>query len=127
MIPHEDDRPALGPEDETLVRRVADAYRAPAMSAPARRAFDARLDERLARRRSPRLRPWLVLAPAAAVALTWLVLARAPLERTHPDAAAVAAADDSDLEATLVAANDSDSDDALPDDYEAIATFFLGG
>jgi len=119
---------ALAPEDAEFVRRLADAY-APRPATPQERvAFRASLDRRI--ERAPR-RPWLpvlggVVAAGLALALVVGQTGPAPapdgsLADTTPEEALLALATVS-ADAFAEAAGDED----LPDDYEAIASLFLG-
>ncbi len=142
MTPNDDDRPELSSEDARFVRRIAEAWAPPEPTAARRARFDARLAERLARRRSPR-RALVLAATLAAAALVVLVRVGGETGRTGvtekpkapqgiASAPPIAPAESATAEETLIAlASDralasavagSDRDEALPEDYQAIAS-----
>lgn len=148
-----EDRDALRPEDESLVRRVAEAWRAPEQTPAERVAFQRRLDARLAKQtRGPSAR-WLrplagaaVLAAGIALALLAVTgrgvrdagtIATAPVP-VAPAPSPAPATDSARGEAIYaLATEDDDTEDAaaasagsleaLPDDYVAIASLFVDG
>ena len=132
--PSDGEAAELTREEQRFVARVADAYRAPPLSAARRAAFHAQLDTRIARPRSARLFPALAGALGAA-ALAWLVLAGPGSEfrnveeepRTArvaaPAPAAVATAEEAIL---ALSADEEIEDESLPEEYVAIASLFLG-
>jgi hypothetical protein len=143
MTPNDDDRPELSSEDARLVRRIAEVWAPPEPTAARGTRFDARLAERLARKRSPQ-RALVLAAALGALALVVLVRVgggpgtsegtdgtRAPAPGIA-SAPALAPAESATAEETLIAlASDhalasavtgSDRDEALPEDYQAIAS-----
>ena len=127
-----DPRTELAPLDEMLVRRVADLYAAPPLSAARRARFDARLAERLDAP-APRGRaPLATLASgAAALALAlgfWMLSPRGsqdePTPSTRSTPLAVAPQDDDAILAMMEPI--ASADEALPDDYRAISALVIG-
>jgi hypothetical protein len=128
------DRPRLEPRDEELVRRIAEAYRAPERSAERGAAFQRALEARLDAR--PRLVRWRLLAGACAAAAAAALLAAPPrlpwtapepsveLAR-EPSAPAAATAEEALL--LLVDEPAAEFDDALPAEYVAIEWVAFGG
>ena len=117
---HRDDL-RLEPGDRALVQRIEQAY-APPPETPARRAA---FDERLRARLEPGKRPVWALALAAALAcLVFVALPTSPPQVERRDARA--------WEYELLVSSDvspaADRDESLylPDDYQAIASAFLG-
>ena len=129
-----DRKPGPGPDDPELIRALARHYAPGSLSEAERAAFDARLRERLAAR--PR-RPLLVpLASAAALGLAaWLGLAQLRAPTAVPQAPALVVADAQEeavdpweyalLFEDIAPAQDAE-DEALPGDYAAIASLWLG-
>jgi hypothetical protein len=135
MNPADPDRPTLGPEDERLVRLVAEASRPPALDAARRAAFTAELERRLARLRR---RGWsTALALALGVAAAALLLfaggeraTRRPVAAGRPSAPEAPAANGVSAEEALLALEGESSvprDESLPEDYVAIESLLLGG
>jgi hypothetical protein len=122
MSPHPDDRDLHAPEDEALVRRIADAYAPPQLGPARRAAFDAELELRLARDRW-RLAPWISAAVVAGAAAL-LVITRMPAAPQQPLAAedALDASADEEFVLALAGGSTDEFDDALPADYQAIAS-----
>ena len=116
MNAHED--PKLPQDDASFVRRVAEVYARQPMTAASRTRFDARLAERIERRRGRRTRGLAAAAAAAAtaaaIALAWV----APQQRTVPVAEGRGGGEVI-LALALAPASDLDAD--LPDDYRAIS------
>ena len=110
-----------------LARRIAELYAAPPPTESARRRFDARLEARL----HARPRPWGFALAAAAVALALAVLGEraartpAPVAPAAPALAAVAEAESAEAVLELATGPVADPEDALPDDYLAIAFLIL--
>jgi len=135
--PVRDDEIRLTADEEALVRRVADAFAPPPRTAAQRVAFQARLEERL--ETQGRSRRWVWgLAALAAAALAAVVLpmvlgrkAEGPLQTTIASGSGPAAtgAETAQEDAILAIVVDSEvaSDATLPEDYQAIASVFLGG
>ena len=123
-----EDSAQLAPDDAAFVSRLAEHYRAPEPTAAGRKTFRAALDERVRRRAAP----WRALAlglAAAAAGIAALLFAQAPrFVPALPDAAqgTAQASNTSPEEALLaLAVPIAAADDALPDDYEAIAGLLL--
>ncbi|MDH4016295.1 MAG: hypothetical protein OEV20_03040 [Actinomycetota bacterium] len=136
----DDGRPAG--DDDAWLERFRDVYAPEPMSPAERRAFDARLEERIEveARRGPLWLPiWQPVVAAAAIAAlaVWLVWSPAPdTSPTVPTEVATARrpASLADWEREILAAADpatapesAGSEEILPDDYRAIAGMFLGG
>jgi hypothetical protein len=126
------DREELSPEDEALVRRIEEAWRAPAMSPSRRVAFRERLDARVAARGGrDRVRRLGVAALATAgAAVLALVMLAGPDQPVVPGAAPAAPAPtarsvsergEAILSLTVEEALASDEPE-LPADYAAIAS-----
>lgn len=116
----------LGPDEARFVARVAKAY-APPTATPADAArFEAALASRLARRARPPLAAWLVpaaLALVAALLLTTRDRAGAPAPALVSTPVGDAAAEsEEDALLGLVAGEVRIGSDALPEDYQAIAS-----
>lgn len=134
MSDRHDDRQPLSPEDEALVRSVADRYAAPPMTALQRTRFDARLEERM-RDGVARRRPWFAAIAVVAAASSLLVW-RAGLD--VPDGGEVEQIAESDpaVDESEIGAEDwllametgslPETDEALPADYLAISDLLLG-
>lgn len=131
--PTDDERPVLEREDERLLARVRDAWSPEPLGTIERAAFDARLQERIARRRH-RLGPWPALgAGLVAASLAVLLLVREdatgpPAPRPPPTAAREARPAARASAASLLYGGDDEldaNDDALPAEYAAIASVFL--
>jgi hypothetical protein len=132
------DRPALTPEEERLVRRIGEVYRAPERSPAARVAFTAALEERLARRRRRGWKPLVALAAAGAALAFALLLegdGTAPAPEAVPDAAPAlqrlaepaSALSPEEVILAIATGAGADADSALPEDYLAIESLVLGG
>ncbi len=129
MTSSRDERTPLEGAAKEFLGRLSKAYTPDPMSAGERAAFDQAIRSRLER---PRRRPLLIpaIGAAAAAGLLWLVVSQS-IVPTPPPAeegfAAVAAGsweDEVFLSSDLSASEDRE---ALPDDYLAIASVFLGG
>jgi hypothetical protein len=129
-----DDRPKLAREDEGFVKRVAESYAPPPMTAAERAAFDETLLERI--QRSHPTRRWLTLAgvPAAvgaALAAAWLFFLSpeteglAPSEGMVPALSARAWEEELFLDDASLDAEQTDESELLPEEYVALASFFL--
>lgn len=126
--------PGLDRDEQAFVRRVAELYTAPETSASRRVAFNARLEERLARRQRWSWRPALASA-VAAVALAVLAVGRLGGPAVSPGTGAagrppaVAADAETPERALLALAAEGapDQEEELPEDYLAIESLFLGG
>lgn len=120
----------LAPEEAHFVRRLADAY-APRPASPQERvAFRAELDRRIERGRS---RPWLPALGGVAAAGLALALVLGQTGSAPAPAPGASLADTSPEEALLALATagsdtleGEEGDENLPDEYEAIASLFLG-
>jgi hypothetical protein len=133
-----DDEIGLAADEEAFVRRVADAFAPPPRTAAQRVAFQARLEERLEVEGRPRRWVW-GLAALAAAALAAVVLpmvfgreVEAPVVQTtiasgSGPAATGAEAAQEDAILAIVVDSEVASDATLPEDYQAIASVFLGG
>jgi hypothetical protein len=131
-----DERPKLAREDEGFVKRVAESYAPPPMTAAERAAFDETLLERI--QRSHPTRRWLTLAgvPAAvgaALAAAWLFFLSpgteglAPSEGMAPALSARAWEEELFLNGGLFEAERADESELLPEEYLAIASVLLDG
>lgn len=129
--PTDGERPVLEREDARLVARVRDAWSPEPLGTVERAAFDARLHERIARRRH-RLGLWPALgAGLVAASLAALLLVRE--ETSRPPAPLPVAAGEPRPAAPAWAASllygDDDElgadDDTLPAEHAAIASVFL--
>ena len=140
MTAEREPRPPLEPQDARLVRIIARHYAPAPLDAARAAAFDARLRERLARRRRLRLVPPLVAA-AAAASLAALVVVRGMQDAPPPDPASARVAraqagvervDPAWERAVLYAEpaqaglDEDDVEGALPPEYAAIDALFLG-
>jgi hypothetical protein len=130
----EDERDeATGAEDARFVARVRDAYAPPPLDAARRAAFDARLRERLERRRGRGAWvPALSAAALAGLAALWLWGGTSPApERDAPRIAAVPGAGSAWEQALfygdLTRVQAGDASDELPPEYAAIEALFLDG
>jgi ferric-dicitrate binding protein FerR (iron transport regulator) len=116
-----DPRDELTDEQQRFVARVAGAYQAPPRSPGQSAAFQRAIEARVARRRVERWLPALAGALAAA-AIAWLAIG-VGREPTPGEEAQIASAE----EAILALSADEESDEeALPEEYLAIASVFLG-
>jgi hypothetical protein len=129
MTQRDDERPALSGEDEALVRRVADVYAAPALTAAQRARFDAGLERRLHNTASRR-RGWLIALATGMAALYFVsehasAPTRGATGRAALEPVATAASPE---EVILAVATEpvADAEDALPEDYRAISYLVLG-
>jgi len=127
-----DERPPRGGSEEEFVERLAAAYAPAPMTAGERAAFDTSIRARLERRtRRPMLVP--AIGAAAAAGLVWLVLSLTtgpislPGEEGSTAMVASSWEDELFLSNDLSASEDREESEALPDDYLAIASVFLGG
>jgi hypothetical protein len=106
------------PDDDAFVRRVRDAYAAPAMS-PARRArFDDALDARIARERW-RFAPWAAAALAGGAAALLVLTRLGPL--ATPPLVADEATPEEEYVLALAGGGADEFEAALPVEYRAIA------
>ena len=129
MTWRDDERPALTREDEALVRRVADAYATPAMTAAQRARFDTGLERRRLGSASRR-NGWLV-ALATGLAALYFVSEHATAPKrgaTEPAVLEPVATSASPEEVILAVATEpvADAEEALPEDYQAISYLVLG-
>jgi hypothetical protein len=132
MTSNGDARPPRSGSEEEFVDRLAAAYAPAPMTAGERAAFDASIRARLER---PTRWPMLVpaLGAAAAAALVWFVFSETSGQISPPvreeSTAMVASSweDELFLSNDLSASEDREASEALPDDYLAIASVFLGG
>ena len=147
------DVPELSPADARLVSRIEESYRAPERLPDARVAFQEALDARLARSRGGlvalgRARAFAGVAAVGALGvLAWTIFAglgagdalesgRIAEERSSAPVvvamAELASREPADFEATpeeallALSADGTEVLYELPDDYEAIASLFLG-
>ena len=137
MSDRHDHETRLAPEEEAFVRRIADAYAPPRRTASERMAFQARLEQRLDGRAPRAHLAWGLAFGAAVVGAAFLLYAdHAPssMQTASPTVAietATPSADDAAVQReailALVIDPESGSDAALPAEYEAIASVFLGG
>ena len=120
-----DDEVSISDDDTRFVRELDALYQPPEVTAAGRVRFQAGLEERIARRRGRR--PWL-LGGVVATAAAALVLALLPSgetgERVASDAGQAAAELPSTEESLLLLANGplADPDEALPEDYQTLAS-----
>jgi hypothetical protein len=125
-----DERPLLDPTESEFVERVAEHFTPGPMNAAQRVAFDEALSARL--QRSPR-RWLLVPALGVAAALAWFVMTLPfgpdRLEGEEGPGAALARSWETELflSSDLSASEDLDDGDALPSEYQAIASAFFDG
>ena len=115
-----DPRDEMTPEERRFVARVAGAYQAPPRSPARSAAFDRVLEERLSRPRAPRWIPALAGAVAAA-AIAWLAVG-VGLDGAPTETAQVATAEEAIL---ALSADEESEEEALPEEYVAIASLFL--
>ena len=130
------DEVRLTAAEEEFVRRLAEAYAVPPLSPSRRVAFNAALERRLEqRRRRGRRAPLAGLAAVAALALlvtvrTWTgdqIVQPLPQSASTPRSAAVASLNTPEQALLAMLAEPSaEMDEALPDDYQAIESVFLG-
>ncbi len=130
------DEVRLTAAEEEFVRRLADAYAVSPLSPSRRVAFNAALERRLEqRRRRGRRVPLAGLAAVAALALlvtvrTWTgdqIVQPLPQSASTPGTAAVASLHTPEQALLAMLAEPSaETDEALPDDYQAIESVFLG-
>ena len=127
------DGTGLAPYERAIVRRVADLYAPPPLSAARRMRFDARLAERLAAS-APRGRLLLATSlAAAAIALAaawdfWMLSPRGSEDVEVGSASSTpleVAAQDDDAILAMVGPI-ANADDALPEDYRAISDLLIG-
>ncbi len=135
-VPRQDDELRLASDDEAFVRRVADAYAPSPRTAAQRVAFQAKLEERLQAEGRSRSWMWGVAAVATAAAAFFLlsealdsqieepspqqaIAISKPLPTGHEEA-------QEDAILAIVIDPDATSEEVLPEDYQAIASVFLG-
>lgn len=112
--------------DRELVARLHRVYAPHPLSRAEQRAFDTRLEERIGARSRPR---WMQLGAAAAVAsvaaLLWIVIPSNDRPLGPPGPIAL---DDVpvDYHSVYEASFEMIDEEALPDDYAAIASVFMG-
>jgi hypothetical protein len=130
----------LNPEDRAFVDRLSNAYAAPEMSPARRVAFRKQLDRRTTAPRGAKGLRWVTAGLVATLAAVLLLTSTSnpPSSENVPAQVAledgVIVAPDATLqettpeEALFSLAFESQFDEAsdLPDDYEAIASLFLG-
>lgn len=130
--PIDPERPALAGDDARLLARVREAFAPEPMTPFERTAFDARLQERIERRRR-RLGLWPALgAGLVAASLAMLLLVREEANGPPtPGSVAIATSQPRPASpawaADLLYGDDDelDEDDGLPAEYAAIAGVFL--
>lgn len=123
-----DDELRIPDEDVRFVQKLDALYRPPVPTAAERARFVARLEERIARGRGRR--PWLLGGAAATLAAASAALVLALLPQAEPGAPVTSesgyAAEEaaSTEEALLLLANGplEDPDEALPEDYQMLAS-----
>ena len=114
-----DPRDELTDEEQRFVARVAGAYQAPPRSPAQSAALQRAIEARVARRSVERWLPALAGALVAA-AIAWLAIGVG--RETPSEEAQIASAE----EAILALSADEESDEeALPEEYLAIASVFL--
>jgi len=121
-----DERPRMDPGDKGFAGRLAAHYAPPPWTSAERAGFDAALRARVER---PQRRGLLIpaLATAAAAALVWVSFSLRPAgDETNPVVASVWE-NELFLSSDVSPLDDRDDSEALPDDYLAIASLFLGG
>ena len=117
-----DPRDELTPDEQRFVTRVAGAYQAPQRSPARSAAFQRTLEERVARPRAARWLPAFAGAIAVAV-LAWLAIG-VGIEPSMPgEQARIATAEEAIL---ALSADEESEEEALPEEYVAIASLFLG-
>jgi hypothetical protein len=116
-----DEELRISDDDARFAERLGALYRPPEATSAARARFAAGLDERIARGRVRR--PWLLggAVAAAAVALTFVLLPGEPETSTATVAEIELPSTDESL---LLIANGplADPDEALPEDYQTLAS-----
>ena len=120
----------LAPDEQALVRRIGDLYAAPPLSGPHRTRFDARLAERVGAR-APRTRALVGISFAAVAAASfglWMMVPRGGTPGVDTPSAlpaplAMAAQDDDAILAMMEPI--ASADEALPEDYRAIADLVI--
>ena len=133
-----DDRPELVREDEDFLKRVAESYAPPPMTAAERAAFDEALLGRIRRGQPARswlTAAWLPAAAAAALAAVWLFSPSpatdglVPSEKIVPALTARAWEEELFLEGGSFESEQEQPDESelLPEEYIAIASVFLDG
>ena len=125
------ERPVLGGEEKQFVEKLGAHYTPAPMTAAKRVAFDEALWARVER---PGRRGFLIATAvvATAAALFWLLVVPSlgPTGRQGVDVnAAVAAAWEAELflSSDVSASADRDESEMLPEEYQVIASVFLGG
>lgn len=130
MSPARDERPLLDLTEREFVERVAEHFTPGPMDAAQRIAFDEALRARL--QRSPS-RWLLVPAMAVAAALAWFAwmppFGAGLLQNEEDPGGALNRSWESELflSSDLSASEDLDDSDALPSEYQAIASAFFDG
>ena len=109
-------------EEQAFIERVSETWAPPEPTSAQRAAFRARLEERLGR---PRRATRLLLASASVAAATAAIWLGAAL-LAGPDAVQTGLPLAEDDLAVLGTEALGDPDEALPDDYLAIESIFLG-
>jgi len=113
-------------ENDAFVRTLAAHYRPPEPTPAERAAFRAGLDERLARRRGAAWLPWAAGLATASAALALVFVPGTTSDSADAPPATRLASGPAAADALLwLATPESEEDDALPADYEAIAGLFL--
>jgi hypothetical protein len=125
------ERPVLGGDEKEFVEQLGARFTPAPMTAAERVVFDEALWSRVER---PRRRGFAIAtaAVAAAAALFWLLVvpSLSPPGRQRVDSnAAVAAAWEAELflSSDVSASADRDESAMLPEEYQVIASVFLGG
>jgi hypothetical protein len=117
-------------EDDAFVREIAAHYRPPEPTPSQRATFRAGLDARLARRRGTGWLPWAAGLATASAALAFVLLPGTldtPGSSTGaPDGTTRLASGGATADTLLwLATPEAEGDEALPEEYEAIAGLFL--
>ncbi len=134
MNPRSDDETRLSAEEEAFVRRLAGAWAPPERRPEQRLAFQAKLDARLRGRRGRLASGWMLVATAAAAAVAlWMrteavePLVSGTLGEAAEDLSGSAVTPEEAILAFVVEPEEAEPEEALPADYEAIASVFLDG
>jgi hypothetical protein len=123
---HCDERPRIDQDDKAFADRLADHYAPPPWTSAKRVGFDEALRARIER---PQRRGFAVpaLATVAVAALVWVSFSHWPAGDEPNPAAASVWESELFLSSDVSPLDDRDDNEALPDDYLAIASLFLDG